>query len=166
LSFPVQEFKARRDSLLASMSEGIAIVPTAVEAVRNGDSHYPYRFDSYFYYLTGFKEPESLLVLVAGNQPKTILFCRDKDMEREIWDGFRYGPQAAQDVFGFDEAYSISQLNEMMPKLLSNQSKLFYSLGGRHCVGYESDAVGKSSQRFGQDWYFCAGSHVGRASVD
>jgi Xaa-Pro aminopeptidase len=129
LSFPVQEFKARRDSLLASMSEGIAIVPTAVEAVRNGDSHYPYRFDSYFYYLTGFKEPESLLVLVAGNQPKTILFCRDKDMEREIWDGFRYGPQAAQDVFGFDEAYSISQLNEMMPKLLSNQSKLFYSLG-------------------------------------
>jgi len=129
LTFPIQEFKARRDKLLANMREGIAIVPTAVEAIRNRDSHYPYRFDSYFYYLTGFKEPESILVLIAGNQPKTILFCRDKDMEREIWDGFRYGPKAAQDVFGFDEAYSISQLNAMMPKLLSNQSKLFYSLG-------------------------------------
>lgn len=129
MTFPIQEFKARRDKLLANMREGIAIVPTAVEAIRNRDSHYPYRFDSYFYYLTGFKEPESILVLIAGNQPKTILFCRDKDMEREIWDGFRYGPKAAQDVFGFDEAYSISQLNAMMPKLLSNQSKLFYSLG-------------------------------------
>ncbi len=129
MSFSIQEFRARRDQLLANMSEGIAIVPTADEAVRNRDSHYPYRFDSYFYYLTGFKEPESLLVLVAGNRPKTILFCRDKDIEREIWDGFRYGPQAAQDVFGFDEAYSISQLNEMMPQLLSNQTKLFYSLG-------------------------------------
>lgn len=125
----MQEFRARRDSLLANMSEGIAIVPTAAEAVRNRDSHYPYRFDSYFYYLTGFKEPESVLVLIAGHSPKSILFCRDKNIEREIWDGFRYGPQTAQDTFGFDEAYPIGQLNEMMPTLLSNQPKLFYSLG-------------------------------------
>lgn len=125
----MQEFKTRRHELLASMVEGIAIVPTAAEAVRNRDSHYPYRFDSYFYYLTGFKEPESVLILIAGDKPKSILFCRDKDIEREIWDGFCYGPKAAQDTFGFDEAYTINQLDEMMPKILSNQAKLFYSLG-------------------------------------
>lgn len=123
------EFKNRRNSLLVKMGEGIAIVPTAPEVIRNRDSHYPYRFDSYFYYLTGFKEPESILVLVAGKENKSILFCRDKDMEREIWDGFRYGPEAAKTEFGFDEAYSISQLDEMLPKLMGNQAKLFYSLG-------------------------------------
>jgi Xaa-Pro aminopeptidase len=111
------------------MGEGIAIVPTAPEVIRNRDSHYPYRFDSHFYYLTGFKEPEAVLVLIAGNVNKSILFCRDKDMEREIWDGFRYGPEAAKNEFGFDEAYSISQLDEMLPKLMGNQAKLFYSLG-------------------------------------
>lgn len=129
LNFDKLEFKARRDGLLAKMGEGIAIVPTAPEVIRNRDSHYPYRFDSHFYYLTGFKEPEAVLVLIAGVEPKSILFCRDKDMEREIWDGFRYGPEAAKNEFGFDEAYSISQLDDMLPKLMGNQSKLFYSLG-------------------------------------
>ena len=125
----VQEFSIRRQLLLANMGEGIAIIPTTPELIRNRDSHYPYRFDSYFYYLTGFKEPEALLVLVAGNTPKSVLFCRDKDMEREIWDGFRYGAEAAKAEFGFDEAYSFNQLDEMIPKLLGNQAKLFYSLG-------------------------------------
>ena len=129
-----KEFLQRREKLLAKMDVGVAIIPTAPEAIRNRDSHYPYRFDSYFYYLTGFKEPESVLFLIAENkakglEPKSILFCRDKDMEREIWDGFRYGPAAAVAEFGFDEAYSINQLDEMAPKLLGNQAKLFYSLG-------------------------------------
>lgn len=66
---------------------------------------------------------------MAGNENKSILFCRDKDMEREIWDGFRYGAEAAKAEFGFDEAYSFNQLDEMLPKLLGNQTKLFYSLG-------------------------------------
>lgn len=125
----LNEFQQRRHALLKGMGEGIAIIPTAPELIRNRDSHYAYRFDSYFYYLTGFKEPEALLVLVAGNENKSILFCRDKDMEREIWDGFRYGSEAAKTEFGFDEAYSIHQLDEIMPKLLGNQPKLFYSLG-------------------------------------
>ncbi len=123
------EFEQRRHQLLVSMEAGIAIIPTAPELIRNRDSHYPYRFDSYFYYLTGFTEPESVLILIAGKEPKSILFCRDKDMEREIWDGFRYGPKAAEKQFGFDEAHSLSQLDEMLPKLMGNQSKLFYSLG-------------------------------------
>ena len=86
--FNLKEFEQRRSQLLSKMGEGIAIIPTAPEVVRNRDSQYPYRFDSYFYYLTGFVEPESVLVLIAGKQPKSILFCRDKDVEREIWDGF------------------------------------------------------------------------------
>ncbi len=125
----LNEFKTRRQKLMHTMRDGIAIIPTAPELIRNRDSHYPYRFDSYFYYLTGFKEPEAVLVLIAGVEPKSILFCRDKDVEREIWDGFRYGADAAQAEFGFDEAYSFKQLDELMPKLLANQSKLFYSLG-------------------------------------
>ena len=129
MSFSIHEFTTRREKLLASMGEGIAIVPTAAEALRNRDSHYPYRFDSYFYYLTGFKEPEALVVLIAGSAPKCILFCREKDMEREVWDGFRYGPAAAQEIFGFDEAYPFSQLDQMMPQLISNKAQLFHSLG-------------------------------------
>lgn len=125
----IKEFSARRSQLLNIMNEGIAIVPTAPELIRNRDSHYPYRFDSYFYYLTGFAEPESVLVLISGEENKSILFCRDKDMEREIWDGFRYGPEAAKTEFGFDEAFSISQLDDMLPKLMGNKSQLFYSLG-------------------------------------
>ncbi|HSH73159.1 MAG TPA: Xaa-Pro aminopeptidase [Methylophilaceae bacterium] len=125
----ITEFSARRQKLIMQMGEGVAIIPTAPEALRNRDSHYPYRFDSYFYYLTGFKEPESVLLLIAGDKPKSILFCRDKDMEREIWDGFRYGPDAAVTEFGVDEAYSIKQLDEIALKLLANQPKLFFSLG-------------------------------------
>lgn len=125
----LKEFAQRRAKLLAQMGEGIAVIPTAPELIRNRDSHYPYRFDSYFYYLTEFAEPESVLVLIAGKDNKSILFCRDKDIEREIWDGFRFGPAAAKKQFGFDEAYSISQLDEIMLKLMANQPKLFYSLG-------------------------------------
>jgi len=130
MSIAISEFQQRRIALMQSMGAGIAIVPTAAEVIRNRDSHYPYRFDSYFYYLTGFKEPESVLVLVAGESAvKNILFCRDKDMEREIWDGFRYGPAAAATEFGFDEAYSISQLDDIVPKLMANQPKVFFALG-------------------------------------
>jgi Xaa-Pro aminopeptidase len=127
--FDLNEFKQRRLTLIRSMGDGIAIIPTSPEVTRNRDSHFPYRFDSYFYYLSGFKEPESLLVLIAGAEPKSILFCRDKDLDREIWDGFRYGPEAAQAEFGFDAAYSINQLDEILPKLMGNQPNLYFSLG-------------------------------------
>ena len=128
MAINLNEFSARRHRLMQKMVEGIAIIPTSPELIRNRDSHYPFRFDSYFYYLTAFKEPESVLFIIAGTEPKTVLFCRDKDMEREIWDGFRYGPAAAVAEFGIDEAYSIHQLDEIAPKLIANQSKLFYSL--------------------------------------
>jgi len=127
--FEVEQFRARRQQLIEQMAEGIAFIANAPEVTRNRDSHYPYRFDSYFYYLTGFQEPEAFVILIAGKHPKNILFCRDKDIEREIWDGFRYGPEAALSTFGFDETYPISRLDELAPKFLGNQTQLFHSLG-------------------------------------
>ncbi|MEQ1666896.1 MAG: Xaa-Pro aminopeptidase [Sulfuriferula sp.] len=123
-----EHFMTRRARLMQQIGEGVAILTTAPEQVRNRDSHYPYRYDSSFYYLTGFTEPEAVIVLLAQSQ-RAILFCREKDIEREIWDGFRYGPLAAAEIFGFDEAYPISEIDERMPKLMANQPSLHYALG-------------------------------------
>lgn len=125
----ISVYQRRRAVLAARMQSGIAIVPTAPERTRNRDSHYPYRFDSYFYYLSGFREPEAVLVVIAGAQPRSILFCRDKDPEREVWDGFRYGPAMAQEIYGFDEAHPISSLDAMLPDVLANQPAVFAHLG-------------------------------------
>ena len=122
-------FQGRRLRLAAALAPGIAIVPTAPERVRNRDAHYPFRFDSYFHYLTGFTEPEAVLVLVCGPEPRSILFCREKNEEREIWDGFRHGPAAAREKFGFDEAHPIGMLDAKMPELLANQPALHYAPG-------------------------------------
>src|SRR5450759_5312500 len=124
-------YAQRRARLLAQMQHGIAILPNASEQQRNADTDHPYRFDSSFHYLSGFREPESVLVLVAGQngKPQSILFCREKDMEREIWDGFRYGPDAAQEEFGFDAAFPIAKLDEKLIELMGNQPTLFYPLG-------------------------------------
>ena len=121
--------QARRSALLAAMREGIALIPTSHETHRNRDSHYPYRHDSYFYYLTGFPEPEAVLVLIAGAKPRTILYCREKNLEREIWDGFRYGPEGARGQFGIDEARPIGELAAALPQLLSDQPALFTPVG-------------------------------------
>ena len=88
----VNLYRGRRLRLAEQMGRGVAVLSTAPERLRNRDAHYPYRFDSYFHYLTGFAEPEAVLVVVAGDEVKSLLFCRDKHEEREIWDGFRYGP--------------------------------------------------------------------------
>ena len=140
---PVKSFADRRHSLAWQMQEGVAIIPTAAERVRNRDAHYPYRFDSYFYYLTGFGEPEAVLVIVAGpvdGLSKHILFCREKNAEREIWDGYRYGPEAAREAFGFDEAYPLSTLDERLPKLIAGQPAIYYSLG--HDAAWDKRVVG------------------------
>ena len=117
----------RRRRLAQAIGEGVALVPTAPERLRNRDTHFPYRFDSHFYYLSGFVEPEAALVLTA--QGRSILFCRERSAEREIWDGFRHGPQAARERFAFDEAYPIAVLDEKMVELLENQPALHYPVG-------------------------------------
>src|SRR5687768_11298457 len=122
----LSSYLARRHRLAQAMGEGVAVIPTAPERVRNRDTHYPYRFDSHFYYLTGFAEPEAAVVLMQG---KSILFCREKNLEREIWDGFRYGPEAARERFAFDEAHPISALDREMERLLENRPALHYPMG-------------------------------------
>ena len=123
-------YRQRRARLLEKMQRGIAIIPTAEEVARNGDTHYAYRHDSSFYYLTGFAEPEAVLVLIAGDEQQSILFCREKNPEREIWDGYRAGPEAAKEQLGFDATYPIAQLDEKLTALMGNQPALFYPIGG------------------------------------
>ena len=128
-------YRQRRQALVGRMAQaggGIALIPTAREQTRNRDTHYPYRADSYFQYLTGFSEPESVLVLSVGKgdvAPQAILFCREKNLEREIWDGFRHGPEGAREMFGFDEAHAIGELEAKLPELLANQPALWFSIG-------------------------------------
>ena len=129
-----QIYRTRRDAVLKSMRSrsggGLALVPTAPEVARNRDSLYPFRHDSYFYYLSGFPEPEAVIALVAGSDgDRHMLFCRERNEEREIWDGFRYGPEAACEIFGFDEAHPISALREKLPELASDRPALFTPLG-------------------------------------
>ena len=122
-------FRKRRDHLIKKMGAGIAIVPTASEKIRNHDASYPFRADSYFHYLTGFTEPEAVVVLIAGKKPQQILFCREKDKEREIWDGFRQGPAGAKKAFNFDAAFSIKTFDEKLPELIADQPALYFSMG-------------------------------------
>src|SRR5205809_6664128 len=119
----------RRHALQLRMGKGIAIIPTAPERVRNRDSDYLYRFDSYFYYLSAFPEPEAVLVLLAGEEPRSILFCRERNPERELWEGVRNGPEGARAAFGFDESYPVESIDEHMPKLLAVQPALYYATG-------------------------------------
>lgn len=122
-------YQQRRQRLMQALQSGVAIIRTAPEVVRNRDSHYAYRYDSYFHYLTGFDEPEAVLVIIAGSAAQSVLFCREKNAEREIWDGYRYGPEAAKAEFGFDESYSIAELPIKLPELMANQSRLAYAVG-------------------------------------
>lgn len=127
-------YGTRRAHLLATMAPGaVAVIPTAPEVVRNSDSDYPYRHDSYFYYLSGFTEPDSVLVLAAAGPAgpaRAILFCRPKNTEREIWDGYRHGPDAARSEFGVDAAFAIDELDTEMARLLADAPALYYALGG------------------------------------
>jgi Xaa-Pro aminopeptidase len=133
--------RQRRLELIERMIRGgggIALIPTSPEQARNRDTHYPYRADSYFQYLTGFTEPEAVLLIVAGvadKAPQSILFCREKNLEREIWDGFRHGPQAAREAFGLDAAYAIGELDTKLPELLADQPALWFSIG--HDTGWD-----------------------------
>ena len=109
---------------LKAAGGGIALLPTAPEVARNRDSDFPYRHDSYFYYLTGFTEPGAWLTIDASG--KSTLFCRPKDLEREIWDGIRLGPKAAPAALGVSQAFSVETIATTMPLLLANQRAVWF----------------------------------------
>ena len=121
----------RRAQLMASAGDGaILILPAATERVRSRDTHFPYRQDSDFWYLTGFAEPEAVLVLVPGRKHgESILFCRERDPEREGWDGPRLGPDGVVDQLGVDDAYPISDIDDILPGLLEGRRRVHYHLG-------------------------------------
>jgi Xaa-Pro aminopeptidase len=117
---------AQRRARLAHLlgPKGIAIIPTAPEQQRNRDADFLYRHDSYFYYLSGFTEPKAFLVITGDG--KTKLFCQPKDMEREIWDGYRLGPADAPARLGVDAAVSATELDAQMPALLDGRDAVWY----------------------------------------
>lgn len=125
------EFARRRKQLMRMVGDdAILVLPAAPERVRSHDTFYPYRQDSDFWYLCGFPEPEAVLVLVPGRKHgEALLFCRERDPEREGWDGPRAGQEGAVDDFGMDDAYPIDDLDEILPGLLEGRSRVYYHFG-------------------------------------
>jgi Xaa-Pro aminopeptidase len=125
------EFVRRRRQLMKLAGEdAILILPAAAERIRNRDSTYPYRQDSDFWYLTGFNEPEAVLVLIPGrSHGEALLFCRERDPDREAWDGPRHGPEGAVESLGFDDAYPIGDIDDILPGLIEGRSRVFYHFG-------------------------------------
>jgi Xaa-Pro aminopeptidase len=130
-SVPRDEFARRRRQLMKVMGrDAIAVIPAAPVRLRNNDVEYAYRQDSDFFYLTGFAEPESVAVLIPGReQGQYVLFVRDRDPARETWDGRRAGPAGAKRNFGADDAFPITDMDEILPGLLENRTKVFYKMG-------------------------------------
>jgi Xaa-Pro aminopeptidase len=129
-----EEYARRRRQLMRIMGrDSIAILPAAVPKTRNNDVHYGFRQDSDFHYLTGFDEPESVAVLVPGRSGgEYLLFVRERDRERETWDGHRAGPEGATREFGADDAFPIGDLDDILPGLMENRARVFYTMGVNH----------------------------------
>ncbi len=127
------EFAKRRQQLMADMEDNcIAIIPSAQEIIRNNDVHYPFRQDSNFYYLSGFDEPSAVAVIIPGREHgEYILFCRERDPKMELWNGYRAGPEGACEQFNADDAFPISDMDEILPGLIEGKNRVYYAMG-RH----------------------------------
>lgn len=123
------EFAERRKRVLRAIEPGILIVPAAAVAIRNNDVEHEYRQDSDFFYLTGYEEPDSVLVIASNAEQSFVLFVRPRDPEREVWDGARAGVEGAVRDFGADAAFPIAEFESKLPDLLKDQTRLFYRLG-------------------------------------
>ncbi|MCR8916110.1 Xaa-Pro aminopeptidase [Marinobacter panjinensis] len=131
---PVKEFNDRRRRLMERMApDSIAILPAAPERVRNRDVLHPFRQDSDFHYLTGFGEPDAVLVLIPGREHgESVLFCKERNPEKELWDGFLAGPEGAIETFGLDDAFPISDIDDILPGMIEGRSRVYYPLGKDH----------------------------------
>jgi len=145
------EFSKRRKRLMQMMGKGaIAILPTAPVSIRNRDVEHPYRPDSDFYYLTGFKEPEAVAVLIPKRKhAEYILFCRERDPQAEIWNGRRAGLEGAKAIHGADDAFPITDIDEILPGLLENCERVFYTMGSdphfdQRVIGWVNQLRGKA----------------------
>ena len=126
-----KEYAKRRSQLMEVAGSGsVIIIRAATQKIRNRDAAYPYRQDSDFLYLSGFSEPEAMIVLLPGDDGgESILFCRERDAQREMWDGLRAGTEGAVTQYGFDEAFPISEVGERLPKLLHDRERIYHDLG-------------------------------------
>lgn len=133
MKLDASEYSRRRKQLMELMSpNSIAILPSAPVTVRNRDVEHPFRQDSDFYYLSGFAEEHSVLVLIPGREHgEYILFCQEKIKEQEIWHGRRVGPEAAPEVLGVDDAFPITDIDDILPGLLEGKDRIYASLGVR-----------------------------------
>lgn len=125
------EFTRRRKQLMRLTGEGsITLVPAASARIRNNDVHYPYRQDSDFKYLSGFPEPDALLALVPGRRAaEVILFCREAEHERQVYDGMNIGPERAVAEFGVDDAFPIDDIDDILPGLMEGKDRVYYQVG-------------------------------------
>lgn len=122
--------RRRRQLMRMAGDDAIVVIPSAPERIRSRDTHYPYRQDSDFWYLTGFAEPDAVLVLIPGRaHGEALLFCRERDPVREAWDGPRAGPEGAVEGYGMDDAYPIDDLDEILPGLLEGRTRVYYHFG-------------------------------------
>ncbi|PPK53642.1 Xaa-Pro aminopeptidase [Marinobacter persicus] len=128
---PMKEFAERRRKLMERMApDSIAILPAAPERVRNRDVLHPFRQDSDFQYLTGFGEPEAVLALIPGREHgEAVLFCKERNPEKELWDGFLVGQDGAIEQYGLDDAFPITDIDDILPGMIEGRSRVYYPLG-------------------------------------
>jgi len=131
ISIPKSEYARRRKALMAQMEpNSIAILPAAPVYIRNRDVEHVYRQDSDFQYLTGFPEPEAVMALIPGREHgEYVLFCRERDPERELWDGLRAGQDGAISQFGADDAFPIGDIDDILPGLIEGRERVYYAIG-------------------------------------
>jgi len=128
---PKSDYARRRKALMAQMEpNSIAILPAAPMYIRNRDVEHVYRQDSDFQYLSGFPEPEAVIALIPGREyGEYVLFCRERDPERELWDGLRAGQDGAISEYGADDAFPISDIDDILPGLIEGRSRVYYAIG-------------------------------------
>ena len=124
----IEIFKERRRQLGSQIKGSALILAAHPEHLRNDDVQYPYRQDSNLYYMTGFEEPQSILLFRPGQTPETVMFVRKKDTERETWDGFRFGPELTEKEFQIDKVYLIDDFTKVAPGLLKEVDQLYYRM--------------------------------------
>jgi Xaa-Pro aminopeptidase len=131
IRIPKSEYARRRKALMAQMEpDSIAILPAAAVAIRNRDVEHVYRQDSDFQYMTGFPEPEAVAVLIPGREyGEYVLFCRERNAERELWDGLRAGQEGAIRDYGADDAFPISDIDDILPGLIEGRDRVYSAMG-------------------------------------